>query len=81
MTIGMALGDPLQWLITGFAIVVVLGFIAYILMRVLRTLDKADKYFESREKESGQPKSVTIYRVCAKGRVVMRREPLPVELF
>ena len=53
---GMAgLDVLLEWLVIGFAIVVVLGFIVYILMRVLRTLDKADRYFESREKESEQP--------------------------
>ena len=57
----MALTDVLQWLVMGVAIAGVLGFIGYVLLRILRTLDKADRYFDSKNKESGQPKPTTIY--------------------
>ena len=56
MTKAMALNDPLQWLIIGALVVVVLGVIVYVLLRVLRTLNKADRYFDSKEKVSGQPR-------------------------
>jgi hypothetical protein len=53
----MAFGDPLQWLIIGILILVVLGLgvVVYVLFRILRTLKKADRYFDRKEKGSGQP--------------------------
>ena len=56
MTKAMAFNDPLQWLIIGALAVVVLGVIVYVLLRILRTLNKADRYFDSKEKVSGQPR-------------------------
>jgi len=58
-TTDMAFTDPLQWLIIGILVLGaggVLVLIAYILFRILRTLDKADKYFDSKEKGSEQPR-------------------------
>jgi uncharacterized protein HemY len=51
----MAFNDPLQWLIIGILALVVLGAVAYILLRILRTLNKADRYFDTKEKGAGQP--------------------------
>jgi hypothetical protein len=46
----MAFDDPLQWVIIGIFVLAVLGAIAYILLRILRTLNKADRYLDSKEK-------------------------------
>jgi hypothetical protein len=43
-----ALGDPLQWVIIGVLGVVVVVVIVYLLLRIIRTLNKADKYFDSK---------------------------------
>jgi len=51
----VAFDDPLQWLILGAFVVVALGVVVYILLRILRTLNKADRYFDSKAKGSGQP--------------------------
>jgi len=59
----MAFGDPLQWLIIGIVVLAVLGAIVYIILRILRTLNKADKYFDKKEKGSGQPSPVSANRV------------------
>jgi len=47
--------DPLQWIIIGVILIIGVGGIVYILLRILRTLNKADKYFDSEGKGSGQP--------------------------
>jgi uncharacterized transporter YbjL len=52
----MALNDPLQWLIIGALVVVVLVVAVYVLRRVLGTLNKADRYFDSKEKGPEPPK-------------------------
>jgi hypothetical protein len=52
----MAFNDPLQWLITGALVVVVLGVIVCVLRRILGTLNKADRYFDSKEKGPEQPR-------------------------
>ena len=45
-----ALGDSLQWvIIVALSVLIVVG-IVYLLLRVIRTLNKADKYFDSKEK-------------------------------
>jgi hypothetical protein len=46
--IGGAFGDPLQWLIIGILVLMGMGVIVYILLRILRTLNKADRYFDSK---------------------------------
>ena len=46
----MAFGDPLQWLIIGIIILAVFGLIAYILYRILRTLNKADRYLDGKKR-------------------------------
>jgi len=51
----MALGDPLQWIIIGFVVLVVVGFVVYLLYRLLRLLDKADRFFDAKAKESKRP--------------------------
>jgi uncharacterized protein HemY len=45
-----ALGDPLQWVIIVVLSVLIVLAIVYVLLRVIRTLNKADKYFDSKEK-------------------------------
>jgi len=49
----MAFDDPLQWLVIGIFVLAVLG-IAYILFRILRILNKAERYLDSKEKGSEQ---------------------------
>jgi len=54
----MAFDDPLQLIIIGILVIGVGGvlcLVAYFLFRILRTLDKADRYFDSKEKGSEQP--------------------------
>ena len=51
----MAFDDPLQWLIVSAFVVVVFGVVVYVLRRILGTLNKADKYFDSKEKGPEQP--------------------------
>jgi len=51
----MAFDDPLQWVMLGALIVVLLGVIVYVLRRILGTLSKADRYFDSKEKGPEQP--------------------------
>ena len=52
----MALTNSLQyiviWLFVGIAVI---GVIVYILYRILRVVGKADKYFDAKMKESKQP--------------------------
>jgi len=52
----MAFDDPLQWVIVGGVVVVVLGVIVYVLRRILGTLNRADRYFDSKEKGPEQPR-------------------------
>jgi len=52
----MAFNDPLQFVILGALLVVVLVVIVYVLRRVLRTLNKADRYFDSKERGPEQPR-------------------------
>jgi hypothetical protein len=54
----MTLGDPLQWVIIGFLGLVVVGFVVYLLYRLLRVVDKADKYLDAKMKESKQSNSL-----------------------
>jgi len=49
----VAFSDPLQWVIIGFLGLVVIGA-AYVLYRLVRVMNKADKYFDARMKESKQ---------------------------
>ncbi len=48
----MTFADPIQWVVITAFLVVVLIVIAYILLRVIRTFNKADKYFDNKEKGS-----------------------------
>ncbi|HYA56443.1 MAG TPA: hypothetical protein VED22_06555 [Nitrososphaerales archaeon] len=52
----MAFDDPLQWVILGALVMMVLGTIVYVLRRILGTLNKADRYFDSKEKVPEQPR-------------------------
>jgi flagellar basal body-associated protein FliL len=52
-TIGMVLTDPLQWVIIIVIIVALLAVAAYILLRLIQTLAKADRYF-TKEKETNR---------------------------
>ena len=49
--------DLLEWIIIAAVLLgLVLGGVGlYFLLRVLRTLNKADRYFDEKEKESRQP--------------------------
>jgi hypothetical protein len=42
------LGDSLQWVVIVALGVLIVVVIVYLLLRVIRTLDKADKYFDSK---------------------------------
>jgi hypothetical protein len=55
----MAFDDPLQWIMIGAFLVVVIVLIGYVLLRFMRTLDKADKYFDSKSKGNGPPGNST----------------------
>ena len=55
----MAFDDPLQWVILGAFVVVVLVVIVYVLRKILGTLSKTDKYFDSKEKGLEQPKQAS----------------------
>ena len=55
LTTIVAFGDPLQWVIIGALAVVVLGVIFNVLLRVLGTLSRVDRYVDSKTKGSGQP--------------------------
>lgn len=49
----MALTDPLQWVLIAVVVIgLVIVFFGYLLYRLLRVLNKADKYFDARAKES-----------------------------
>jgi di/tricarboxylate transporter len=50
----MAFNDPLQWIIIGVVVLVVAWIIVYFLSRVLRTLNKVDKYIDVKEGERKQ---------------------------
>ena len=53
-----ALGDPLQWVIIVILSVLFVVAIVYLLLRVIQTLNKANKYFDSKEKGNQQPTEV-----------------------
>jgi hypothetical protein len=50
----MALTDPLQFVFIGIVALLVFGGAAYVLFRVLRTLNKIDKYIDD-EKDPKKP--------------------------
>jgi len=52
-TAGLALGDPLQWLIIGGVVVVVTVIAVYLLFRIIQTLAKADRYFTTKQATLG----------------------------
>jgi len=47
----MALNDPLQWVIIIIFLVVII-FGGYLLYRLIRLMNKADKYFDAKAKQS-----------------------------
>ena len=51
----MTLADPLQWIMIGGVVVVVTVIAFYLFFRIIKTLAKADRYFEAKAKESKNP--------------------------
>jgi len=45
----MTYSDPLQWLIIGVLIVVILWFVVYFILRIFRTLNRVDRYLDGKE--------------------------------
>jgi len=46
----MAFSDPLQWIIIGVFVVGVLWFVIYFIHRVLRTVNRVDRYLDDKER-------------------------------
>ena len=44
----MTFSDPLQWIIIGVFVVGILGFVVYFILRVFRTLNRVDRYLDSK---------------------------------
>ena len=48
----MSLTDPLQWIVVGILIMGGVALVLYVLYMLIRVLNKADKYFDAKAKES-----------------------------
>ena len=57
-TIGMALADPLQWVIIGVIIVALLAVVAYVLLRIIQTLARQTNTSPKRKKPTDAQRAV-----------------------
>ena len=47
--------EAFQWVVIAIMVLGLVGFVLYAVYRLIRTLDKADRYFDRKERETGQP--------------------------